>query len=67
MPMNLMLLNVWKPADRTVKTYLTIQMTIEKTIVSRTYGTLHKGRCSARQEFALIKYTLIKTSNKKTK
>ena len=30
-------------------------------IVSRTYGTLQKARCSARQAFYFIKYTLIKT------
>ena len=35
--------------------------TIEKTIVSRTYGPLYKAKHSARQAFEFIKYTLIKS------
>ena len=34
---------------------------MQKTIVSRTYGSLHQGRHSARQDFYFIKYILIKT------
>ena len=37
---------------------------MEHTIVSRTYGTLHKGRRSARQAFYFIKYILIKNIQK---
>ena len=39
--------------------------TTAKTIDSKKYGTLHKGRSSPRTAFYLIKHSLTNTSNKK--